>query len=104
MAGNNGTAKIEAVQKLMGDAEVGVASDLVIQALDPIMERRLGVLLDSFEKCAPELGPLLDLRAKISEVWRVRKELKSVRDKGKSSWEALQIILEADAKASNSPK
>jgi hypothetical protein len=86
--------RIESTSKLYNEAELGASSDTVLRALDPMMEKRLGVLLDKFEKTPPELGPLLDLRAQISEVWRIRKELKAARDNGRRSWETLQRILE----------
>src|SRR5688572_23486438 len=95
------SARIEATEKLYNDAELGASSETVIRAMEPLMEKRLAVLLDQFMLVPPELGPMLDLRAKISEVWRIRKELKQARDKGRNSWEALQVILEAEAKSNS---
>lgn len=86
--------RIAATEKLYNEAELGASSDTVLRALDPIIERRLGQLLDQFAQCAPELGPLLDLRAKITETWRIRKELLQARSKGRASWEILQRILD----------
>lgn len=92
--------RIEATEKLYNEAELGASSDTVLRALDPLIERRLGLLLDQFSNCPPELGPLLDLRAKIAELWRIRGELKASRAKGRRSWEVLQSILE-DQKGGN---
>lgn len=86
--------RIAATEKLYNEAELGASSDTVLRALDPIIERRLGHLLDQFAQCAPELGSLLDLRAKITETWRIRKELLQSRDRGRRSWEVLQRILD----------
>jgi hypothetical protein len=86
--------RIAATEKLYNEAELGASSDTVLRALDPIIERRLGHLLDQFALCAPELGSLLDLRAKITETWRIRKELLQTRDRGRKSWEVLQRILD----------
>jgi hypothetical protein len=85
--------RIAATEKLYNEAELGASADAVLRALDPLIERRLGILLDQFSLCAPELGPLLDLRAKISEIWRMRKEVLIARDRGRKSWEVLQGIL-----------
>lgn len=86
--------RIAATEKLYNEAELGASSDTVLRALDPIIEKRLGLLLDQFAQCAPELGPLLDLRAKITETWRIRKELLNARSRGRRSWETLQQILD----------
>lgn len=85
--------RIAATEKLYNEAELGASADTVLRALDPLVERRLGLLLDQFSICAPELGPMLDLRAKISEVWRMRKELLQAREKGRRSWDTLQGVL-----------
>lgn len=87
--------RIAATEKLYNEAELGASADAVLRALDPMIDRRLGLLLDQFSGCAPELGPLLDLRAKISEVWRMRKEILIARERGHKSWETLQGILAA---------
>jgi hypothetical protein len=87
------SARIEATEKLYNEAELGASADTVLRALDPMIERRLGQLLDQFSACAPELGPLLDLRAKITEVWRMRKDILISRERGRRSWEVLQSTL-----------
>lgn len=83
----------EAVDRLYELADIGVAAETVAKALAPIIERRLGYLLDQFGKCPPELGPLLDLKAQISEVWRLRQELKIQAMKGQTALEALQKMM-----------
>ena len=85
--------KYEAIDELYNVAELGVAAETVVKAITPIIERRLGFLLDQFSKCAPELGPLLQLQAQITEVWRLRQELKIQAMKGQTALEALQKIL-----------
>lgn len=87
------SARIAATEKLYNEAELGASADAVLRALDPMIERRLGLLLDQFSVCAPELGALLDLKAKINEVWRMRKEILIAREKGRRSWETLQAVL-----------
>lgn len=93
------SARIAATEKLYSEAELGASADAVLRALDPMIERRLGLLLDQFSICAPELGPLLDIKAKVSELWRMRKEILIARERGRKSWETLQgVLLEADGK------
>lgn len=87
------SARIAATEKLYNEAELGVSADAVLRALDPLIERRLGHLLDQFAVCAPELGPLLDLKAQITELWRMRKEVLNAKAKGQHSWDTLQAIL-----------
>lgn len=87
------SARIVATEKLYNEAELGVSADAVLRALDPLIERRLGLLLDQFAVCAPELGPLLELKAQIGELWRMRKEILNAKAKGQQSWDTLQAIL-----------
>lgn len=84
-------AKIDAAWKEM---ERGATAESVLKTLDPLIDERLGFLLDDLRKCPPELGPLLDLRAKICELWRIRKELKDRGKLGKSATAVLESIVE----------
>lgn len=72
----------------------GATAQSVLNVLDPILEARLGTLLDSFRQCPPELGPLLDHRAKICEVWRMRKELSDAGKVGKSAAATLEALIQ----------
>ena len=85
---------------LHDSAELGYSSELVLKAMDPMIERRLGSLLDQFDNVKPELGPLLDLRAKISEVWRIRRELKNNMLKGQNAVDVMKRIVEKNGKPS----
>lgn len=93
--------KISQINKLYDQAELGRSSETVIRALDPFIERRLGLLLDRFAQTAPELGPLLDLRAQISEVWRMRKELRQDSLKGDAAIEVLKRVFAIDSNNNN---
>ena len=81
---------------LHNSAELGYSSELVLKAMDPIIDRRLGNLLDQFENVKPELGPLLDLRAKISEVWRIRREMKNNMRNGQNAVDVMKRIVETN--------
>lgn len=85
--------QLEAIQSLYGKVDKGTAAETVIRLLDPIIEQRLGLLLNQLEQCPPELGPMLDLRAKISEVWRIRKELTSFSKQGSNALEVLKNVI-----------
>ena len=83
-------AKIDAAWKEM---ERGASAESILKVLDPLIEKRLGTLLDNFRQCAPELGPLLDYRASICELWRIRKELKDAGKVGKHAAAVLEAIV-----------
>jgi hypothetical protein len=83
-------ARIDAAYREM---ERGASSESVLKVLDPLLEKRLGVLLDGFRQCPPELGPLLDFRASICELWRMRKELKDAGKIGKSAAAVLEALV-----------
>ena len=83
------SAAISKIDSAWKEMERGATAQSVLNVLDPILEARLGTLLDSFRQCKPELGELLDHRAKICEVWRMRKELK---DSGKLGKHAATIL------------
>lgn len=83
-------AKIDAAWR---DMERGASAQSVLNVLDPLVEKRLGELLDGFRQCPPELGPLLDFRAKICELWRIRKELKDAGKIGKHAASVLENIV-----------
>lgn len=83
-------AKIDTAWKEM---ERGASAQSILNVLDPMLEKRLGLLLDSFRLCPPELGALLDHRARICEVWRMRKELQDAGKIGKSAAAVLEAVL-----------
>lgn len=89
--------ELAAIQALYGAVDKGTAAETVIRVLDPIIEQRLGLLLDKLAQCPPELGPMLDVRAQIGEVWRIRKELTSVSKAGKNALEALKSVVTLQA-------
>ena len=84
-------ARIDAAWKEM---ERGASAESVLRVLDPLVEKRLGTLLDGFRQCPPELGPLLDFRASICELWRIRKELKDAGKLGKHAATVLEGITQ----------
>lgn len=90
----------ERSDELHDAAQLGHQTQAVLTAFDPVIEKRLGQLLDQFSEVAPELGPLLDLRSKISEVWRIRRELKKNINKGQSATDVITKILTADGNVS----
>ncbi len=90
----------ERADVLHDSAELGYSSELVLKAMDPIIERRLCSLLDQFVNTPPELAPMLDLRAKISEVWRIRSEMKKNMSNGQNAVDVMRRIVESNGNAS----
>lgn len=92
-------AKINRVDKLYEEREKGNKANTILQMLDPLLEQRLGVLLDGFRQAPAELGPLLDFRAQLCEVWRMRQELRRAAIAGKSAELTLEGLLETALKS-----
>lgn len=88
------SAAISKIDSAWKEMERGATAQSVLNVLDPILEARLGTLLDSFRMCSPELGALLDHRAKICEVWRMRKELRDAGKIGKSAAATLEALVD----------
>lgn len=96
-----GDTKFKVIDDLSSMAELGVSAGAVANALEPIMDRRLGQLLDKLQQCPPELGPILDIKAQIGEVWRIRKQLMDYKAKGQSAVDALSNIVQGINKGGN---
>ena len=89
----NASTQVKIIDELYTKADLGVSSEAVIRALDPILDQRLGLLINKLSQCKPELGPLLEVKAEILEVWRMRRELKNASVKGKQAWEVIQQMF-----------
>ena len=92
MATESITNKIAAVDKIYDEVNRGQTATSILRLLEPLMEARLGQLLNEFEKCPPDLGALLDLRSRISEVWRIRGKLNDAKKLGLGAEKMLQEI------------
>ena len=75
-------SRIVQSDRLVKEVNRGQAADQVLKLLDPLMEERLGQLLEEFSRCHPDLGPLLRLQAQIAEVWRIRRTLNNAKMTG----------------------
>ena len=93
--------KIAKVDKLYAEINRGQSADAVIRLLDPLMEERLGQLLNKFRQCPPELGPLLDLKAQITEVWNIREVLKNAVKLGMSAQLILETVMQKSTSSGN---
>jgi len=71
----------------------GVGADTLLRTLLPVVERRLEGLLVELIQCEPDFERLLDLRAQIKEVVRIKQELDNVRQVGREASEALKQIF-----------
>jgi len=81
------------IQQVYDEADAGVGAATLLKALEPMIERRFDSLLDQFAQLPPELGPLLDFRAKIGEIQRIRRELRQAKMKGARAMEVLSSII-----------
>lgn len=81
------------IQQVYEEASAGVGAETLLKSLEPMIERRFDALLDQFSNVAAELGPLLDFRAKIGELQRIRKELRNAKLKGDRAMEVLSRIV-----------
>ena len=84
--------KIAKADKLYDEVNRGQSADAILRILNPLMEERLGQLLNEFAKCSPDLGALLSLQSRISEVWRIREVLKNAVKMGLSAQGILEGI------------
>ena len=91
------SAAVSKIDSAWKEMERGATAQSVLNVLDPILEARLGTLLDSFRQCPAELGALLDHRAKICELWRMRKELSDSSKIGKSAAAVLEALVQKTA-------
>ena len=90
------SAAVAKIDTAWREMERGATAQSVLNVLDPLLEKRLETLLDGFRQCPPELGPLLDYRASICELWRMRKELKDAGKIGKSAAAVLEALVSAN--------
>ena len=60
---------------LQDEVRKGVGSDTLLRTLGPILESRLEAYLTALDQAPPDLATLLDLRAKISTLRILRREL-----------------------------
>ena len=86
--------KIAKVDKLYEEINKGHSAEAILRLLNPLIEERLGNLLSAFEKSPPDLGALLDLRAKISEIWRIRRTLNDLVKMGISSQGVIEAVMQ----------
>ena len=71
----------------------GVGADTLLRVLSPVIDRRMESLILQLCDCEPEFDKLIDLRAQIKEVYRIKKELEAVRMVGKEAGAALEEIF-----------
>lgn len=71
----------------------GVGADTILRVLGPVIERRMESLLLALIKAPADYDTMLDLRAQISEVYRIQHELKQLKERGKEANEVLGEIF-----------
>jgi hypothetical protein len=74
---------------LQDEVRKGVGSDTLLRTLGPILETRLESLLIALDQAPADLAILLDLRAKISCLRILKKELAQAVQVGREASQAL---------------
>lgn len=82
----------EAVARKQEHVE-GVGAETLLGVLGPVMEKRLKSLVVQLIQQPPDYDNMLNLRAQITEVYRIQSELESVKSRGKEAGEALGNIF-----------
>ena len=93
--------KITVMEKAYVDINKGQSAEATLRILDPLVDSRLGQLLSEFGRCPPDLAALLDLRAKINEVWRIRDELNKMKKLGVSAAKLLEAVTSTSGNRTN---
>lgn len=82
-----------AIQDLYETASASVAAQTLLDAMGPHLERSFELALSNFFKCEPELGSLLDCRAKLKAIYDIKKGLINEMKKGQPAVEAFTKLL-----------
>lgn len=77
---------------LNDEARRGVGAATLLSTLGPVLEQRQEQLLAALEQAAPELNALLDLRAKISTIRALKRELAQAAQAGSEAGERLSLL------------
>ena len=77
---------------LTDESTAGAGAETLLRTLGPVLDNKLDALLMALETAAPELNTLLDLRAKISTVRSLRRELVQTARLGRESAAVLTEI------------
>ena len=88
--------KIEKIDKIYDEVNRGQSAEVTLRIMLPLMEERLAQLLSEFSKCPPEIGPLLALQARITEVWRIKEVLSNAVKLGLSAQAILERVTEVN--------
>lgn len=80
--------------RLYDQAAHGVGAETLFKVLQPILEAKFVQLMAELRDAAPELGSLLDARAKLCEIWRQYTELERAYKTGLSVRDTLVGIYE----------
>ncbi len=70
---------------LNDEVRQGVGAETLLRVLSPILKDRVNVALNSLEHAPPSLNELLDLRARITVLRQIERELNSAIDAGRNA-------------------
>lgn len=83
----------EALGILTDEVRKGVGAQTLLRVMGPVLDERLEMLLNQLDHCPPSLNELLDLRAKISYLRTLRRELNQAAQVGIEAGEKLASTL-----------
>ena len=70
-----------------------VGAQTMLETLGPMIDRQLDGLIAQLQFLPPELGPLLDARAKIVNIWRMKQRLSQGAARGKELTEVFKQMM-----------
>ena len=82
------------IEDRRGQQIQGIGSETLLRVLDPIIDVRINALQVELFQAKPELNTLLDIRARLAELVRIKAELVSVKSLGKEAGDALTAIFQ----------
>lgn len=91
----------QAIEDLYETASASVAAQTLLDAMGPQLEKALSLNLQLLFDCKPELGELLDCRAKLKVVWDMKKGLQRDALKGQKAVEIFNDLLLKSIQAHN---
>ena len=86
--------EVEVISSAHNAAQKGVGAQTILEVLEPMVVTRTRRLLDVLSSVEPKLEILLDVRARLSEVHRIQKELDTLRNEGADAANVLRRIAE----------
>lgn len=82
----------EALGILNDESLAGAGAATIMRTLGPVLDKQLNYFLQKLEDAPANLDVLLDLRAKVSTIRALRRELDSQMHRGREAAEELEAV------------